>query len=75
MILGMFATTNAQPAGTPHQRSSQEGIAKGLARLLRTTEAAIYVGFPPQWAPWSRISPFIRNESGSSTTLSPMITP
>lgn len=31
-----------------HQRSSQEGIAKGLARLLRTTEAAIYVGLSPR---------------------------
>ena len=42
------SATNAQPAGTPHQRSSQEGIAKGLARLLRTTEAAIYVGLSPR---------------------------
>jgi predicted DNA-binding transcriptional regulator AlpA len=42
------SATNAQPAGTPHQRSSQEGIAQGLARLLRTTEAAIYVGLSPR---------------------------
>ncbi len=42
------SATNAQPAGTLHQRSSQEGIAKGLARLLRTTEAAIYVGLSPR---------------------------
>ena len=33
------STTSAQPAGTPHQRSSQEG----LVGFLRTTEVAIYV--------------------------------
>jgi hypothetical protein len=44
------SATDAQAAGKPYQRSSQEAFAKGLARLLRTTEAATYVGLSPRSA-------------------------
>jgi predicted DNA-binding transcriptional regulator AlpA len=39
--------TDAQHANTLHQRFSQEARVKGLARLLRTPEAATYVGLSP----------------------------
>src|SRR5713101_2852116 len=42
------SATDAQNASTPQQRSSQEAFAKGLVRLLRTTEAATYVGLSPR---------------------------
>jgi hypothetical protein len=40
--------TDAQAVGMPHQPSSQEASVKGLVRLLRTTEAATYVGLSPR---------------------------
>jgi predicted DNA-binding transcriptional regulator AlpA len=36
--------TDAQHPNTPHQQCPQEAFVKGLARLLRTTEAVTYVG-------------------------------
>ncbi len=42
------SATDAQPAGAPHQPSSRETFVKGIARLLRTTEAATYVGLSPR---------------------------
>jgi hypothetical protein len=67
------SATDAQPAGKPHQRSSQEAFVKGLARLLKTTEAATYVGLSPRTVekhrtygtgPVSLRNPFVRTDSG-----------
>jgi hypothetical protein len=38
------SATGAQHASTLHQQCPQEALVKGLARLLRTPEAATYVG-------------------------------
>jgi hypothetical protein len=40
--------TDAQHPSTPHQQCPQEALVKGLARLLRTTEAVTYVGLSPR---------------------------
>ncbi len=40
--------TDAQHASTPPQQSPQEALVKGLAHLLRTPEAATYVGLSPR---------------------------
>jgi predicted DNA-binding transcriptional regulator AlpA len=42
------AATDAQHASTSHQQSSREGFVEGRARLLRTPEAATYVGLSPR---------------------------
>src|SRR5882724_2334904 len=42
------SATDAQDAGTPHQQSRKKASVKGLACLLRTTEAATYVGLSPR---------------------------
>jgi len=42
------SAAGAQDAGTAHQQFPLEALVKGLVRLLRTTDAATYVGLSPR---------------------------